>query len=168
MTDSTSVTFSALLAVTSSAPRSGWGRIAGRWRPAALLARAALRNFRWGLTRWEGWCDRGGHIMWTTRTVIRRKRRGCWWCGLIQEERNRPVGDRLRPVAPRRQLEQRAALSAGGYWCHCFTLGFVGLVGPVPANFLRCGAGPGERWVWCLCGGAVGGAVGVSGGRWCG
>ena len=33
-----------------------------------------------------GWCDRGGHLMWATRTVIRRPLRGCWWCGLIQEK----------------------------------------------------------------------------------
>ena len=33
-----------------------------------------------------GWCDRGGHIMWTTRAIIRRPRRGCWWCGFVQEK----------------------------------------------------------------------------------
>ena len=40
--------------------------------------------------------------------------------------------------------------------------------GPVPANFLRCWAGPGERWVWCLSGGAESGMVAASGRWWCG
>ena len=36
----------------------------------------------------EGWCSRGGHIMWSTCGAFRRERRGCWWCGFTEEKRN--------------------------------------------------------------------------------
>ena len=37
----------------------------------------------------EGWCDRGGHLMWAITGTLRPERRGCWWCGFREKRTSR-------------------------------------------------------------------------------